>query len=609
MKPSRQARHPVRRRAWPGIALLGFAFVAAAIGRWTGDETRVDGTKAGSGAALAPTGPAPVEPPATTPVPSLPLASLAPDLSFVDRKSAAYAQFRDWVDLAVSGEPGYAFSASDAALMYRLKAADKYCELAVNMVEEQVAEAESVIGGGGRPAVSGDSYLEVGPMIADLSMTLHVCKARVTSSQRTRWSAYAEQAVWNVWHPEQASWGGRSYPWSGWSTSNPGNNYYYSFVEATMYWALASGNSTWMNLLRANKLPALQNYFAALPGGGSLEGTGYGTSHMRLFSLYQTWHDATGTDLGNANSHVTDSIYYWIHATVPTLDRFAPLGDQARNSIPELYDYHRRLMLEARYISNDTVARDRASWWLANISVPRMTNGFNRRYDLLPAGTSGSPPTELLYHAKGTGTLFARSDWSRTAMWLAFSAGAYNESHAHQDQGGFTLFANDWLAVTENIWSHSGIQQGTETHNVVRFEKGGQVIGQCEPSTSSMTVTPGSGGAFSATANLTPAYCGNAAVRSWKRKLDFAQRKLTVRDTFSLGSGTTATFQINVPVKPTVNGRVANAGRLHVRVLEPADAVLRVHDWRQVDRGEFRQGFRIDVSGSDTNYVVELYEN
>src|SRR3546814_1127045 len=98
-----------------------------------------------------------------------------------------------------------------------------------------------------------------------------------------------------------------------------------------MDWALASGNSTWMNLLRNDKLPALQAYFAKLPGGGSLEGTGYGTSHMRLFSLYQTWRDATGVDLGNANSHVTDSIHYWIHATVPTLDYFAPLGDQARD--------------------------------------------------------------------------------------------------------------------------------------------------------------------------------------------------------------------------------------------------------------------------------------
>src|SRR3546814_11710363 len=103
-----------------------------------------------------------------------------------------------------------------------------------------------------------------------------------------------------------------------------------------MYWALASGNSTWMNLLRNDKLPALQAYFAKLPGGGSLEGTGYGTSHMRLFSLYQTCRDATGVDLGNAKSHPTDSIPYWIPATVPTHDSFAPLGHQPRLSLPPL---------------------------------------------------------------------------------------------------------------------------------------------------------------------------------------------------------------------------------------------------------------------------------
>src|SRR3546814_3272503 len=82
---------------------------------------------------------------------------------------------------------------------------------------------------------------------------------------------------------------------------------------------------------------------------------------MRLFSLYQTWRDATGVDLGNANSHAIDSIHYWIHATVPTLDYFPPLGDQARVSVPALYDYHRRLMLEARYITNNTLAREHRS--------------------------------------------------------------------------------------------------------------------------------------------------------------------------------------------------------------------------------------------------------
>jgi len=209
-----------------------------------------------------------------------------------------------------------------------------------------------------------------------------------------------------------------------------------------------------------------------------------------------------------------------VHATVPTLDRFAPIGDQSRNSVPELFDYHRRLVLEARQLTTDEEARSMASWWLDSISVPRMTQGFNSRYDLLPAGTGGTPPSALVYLAEGAGHLFARSDWGKDAMWLSFVAGPYNESHAHQEQGGFTLFARDWLAVTENIWSHSGIQQGTPVHNVVRFERadpdarqcaaprGDVVVHQCETpqSPARLTVPPPSDGRGTGVAGPAPGF-------------------------------------------------------------------------------------------------------
>src|SRR5438874_725915 len=81
-------------------------------------------------------------------------------------------------------------------------------------------------------------------------------------------------AVWNVWNNDQAHWGAVEDHWSGWATSDPGDNYYYSFLEATMYWALASKSSTWQNFLATQKWPPLGSYFAALPGGGSREGTG-----------------------------------------------------------------------------------------------------------------------------------------------------------------------------------------------------------------------------------------------------------------------------------------------------------------------------------------------
>src|SRR5690606_3776399 len=91
--------------------------------------------------------------------------------------------------------------------------------------------------------------------------------------------------------------GGACAPVDRLGTDNPGNNYYYSFLAATMSWALASGNPAMLQDLRERRIPPLLAYFGRLPGGGSSEGTGYGVSHMNLFPLYALWQDATGEDL------------------------------------------------------------------------------------------------------------------------------------------------------------------------------------------------------------------------------------------------------------------------------------------------------------------------
>ena len=603
--------HHARAQHVFSILLLGAlsAFVAA-CGQQTTAIAAVGATgSAGSTAAVARTPLAPIA------------AGIPMDLSGIDRRSQAFARFQRWVDSAVDGQPGYAFSAYDAALLYRIDPKQTYCDLAVKLVEKEVADADAAIAAGRAPEIAGDSYLEVGPRIAALSMTLDTCRAQIDDAQRQRWSAFAEQAVWNVWHHLRAHWGGRPRPWTGWSVDNPGNNYYYSFVEATLYWALASGNNEWMRFLHEQKMPPLQAYFANLPGGGSLEGTGYGAAHMRLFALYRLWRDATGDDIANASPHVDDSIAYWVHATVPTLDRFAPIGDQSRSSVPELYDYHRRLVLEARALSKRPQTQALASWWLHHISVPRMSSGFNTRHDLLPAGEAKAPaPAALFHHAEGTGHLFARSGWDRDAIWLAFVAGPYNESHAHQEQGGFTLFARDWLTVTENIWSHSGIQQGTETHNVLRFERetpiarqchappNDRVVHQCQPTRSRMTVTPGADGALSVEADLSAAYGRSPSVQRWTRRLEFAGGRLRVQDDFALAPDTRAVFQLQLPAEPTIEGQTATAGRLRVRVIAPADARLSALDWRSVDSAEFRSGWRLDIAGGTDTYVVMLEE-
>jgi hypothetical protein len=535
-------------------------------------------------------------------------AAITIDFSYVNQSSAEFLRFKNFVDAAVGGNPGYGFSAADAAYMFKLTGQAQYATLAVQTVEDQVHTAELAIAGGNAPDIAGDQYLEVGSMIEDLALTYDWCATHVSPDQHTRWGAYAEQAVWNVWHHDQAQWGGHPHAWPGWGTDDPANNYHYSFLRATMYWGLASNSTTWKNLLQNEKWPEQTAYTATIPGGGSQEGTAYGLSHGTLFMLYRVWHDSMNVDVGNTNAHVTDSIAWWIHSTVPTLDRVAPIGDQARVSEPVIYDYHRHLMLEARKVSNNATAQANASWWLHSISDQDMESGFNTRHNLLPAGPAGTPPSQLVYHATGTGQLFARTGWDTGAMWLQFAAGPYVQSHAHQDQGSFTLFQGDWLAATENIWTHSGIQQGTDTNNVVRFDHNGSIVPQHEGSTSTMTVTPGTNGAVHAVANLTPAYDGDAAVTSWQRTIDFANHKLTVSDTFALGSGTQATFQVNVPVHPVISGNTATAGSLKIRVISPANATLSALDWStQSDANEtYNSGWRVDVHGGTTGYVVEL---
>ena len=116
-----------------------------------------------------------------------------------------------------------------------------------------------------------------------------------------------------------------------------------------------------------------------------------------------------------------------------------------------------------------------------------------------------------------------------------------------------------------------------------------------------MTVTSGAAGAFAADANLTPAYGAGAPVTSWRRRLEFANRRLTVRDTFQLTTGTSAIYQTQVPTLPTISGMSVTTARMQMRVLAPAGATINA-----VPTGGGH--YRIEVRGSTTGYTVEYTE-
>lgn len=232
-------------------------------------------------------------------------------------------------------------------------------------------------------------------------------------------------------------------------------------------------------------------------------------------------------------------------------------------------------------------------------------SGFNRRTGLLIPSDTAQVPTALTYHARGVGQFFARSAWTTGATWMSITAGPYDESHAHQDQGSFTFYKNTWLAVTSNIWSHSGIQQGVDVHNVLRFARSGAVIGQNE-SVSTMTPTMQADGSVDVHADLTSAYSRHSSdVQSWTRDFHYKGSALRVHDVCRVAFGVSHAFQLNVPVQPVIqaDGSI-KAGNLKIQATHTVTTKL--VDMHAAD-GDFNSGWRVELTNaSGCEYTVDL---
>ncbi|MCA9680223.1 MAG: hypothetical protein H6708_05135 [Kofleriaceae bacterium] len=540
----------------------------------------------------------------------------------LDANAPGVARFRQVVDAQLGGADTYNFQAWFAGLLGQLTGDDRYCTYAVGYIDDFVASEEAAIANGQNPGAAFDSYLEVGPLVGDVMLTYDWCYDATSASQRERWLAYAAQAVWNVWHPSQATWGGRAASWSGWSTDNPSNNYYYSFLRATMLFGLAAHDehpdaAGWLDFFREQKFQdqLVPTFEGDLTGGGSREGTGYGTSMHRLWELYDLWEGSTGEDLARQTTHTRASMLYLMHAIVPTLDRFAPIGDQSRDSSASLFDYHRNYLQELAYLFRDDALAPHARWVIDNSSVPAMEQTYMAPYDFLYGDQAMTPtaPDDLkrVYYGPGTGHTFARSSWDADGTWLNAIAGPYTESHAHHDQGSLMLYKGTWLAYDAGVASNSGIRPEEELHNVVRLVQGGSTIRQREGTTSATTALHRGAGWVHWAGDVTAAYNGNASVDGVVRELVFIEPDtVVVFDRVSTATGTQQVWQLNTPGQPSVSGAratISTGGHtLEVERLLPAGATMAVSDWS--GDGDVHGGYRLDdtVAGGDQRFLHVL---
>jgi hypothetical protein len=539
----------------------------------------------------------------------------------LNSRTPAATRFKSIVDSWLGGNNIWGFAAWNGALMSQLTGNTAYCTKAVATVEAQVVAAEAKIAANQAPAVAGDSYLEIGELIGDLALVYDWCFAQTAPAQRTRWLRYANQAVWNVWHHTQAKWGSATIPWTGWATEDPYNNYYYSFLRATMLLGLASKGEdaqadTWLAQFRDTKIlgQLVPAFNAQLVGGGSREGTGYGVAMRRLFELYDLWQSTTTENLAARTGHTRQSLLAMLHQLVPTRDRVAPTGDLSRDSTAAFFDYHRNYIQELiQQFPTDPLAQ-RAKSQLSASSVPTMGSAFMIAYDFLydNAMVTARPIDGLntTYYATGIGQLYTRSGWDTHATWVNLLAGPYTQSHAHQDQGSLMIYKDGWLAYDAVIESHSGLTQETTSHGLVRITSGGQPVRQIANTQSRLTALHQGTGYVHAAADLTPAYNGNSAVQKVQREMVYIlPDTVVVFDRVQSAGGTTQTWQLVSPAAASISGAtatIAAAGHT-LKVQKMSGGTMSVTSMTSVN-SDYSAGFRLDetMPGGDNRYLHVL---
>ncbi len=541
-------------------------------------------------------------------------------LAKLNAKEPAAVRFQEMVDSELGGREHYAFEQWNAALLGAITGDAKYCTHAIKETDAWVSEEEQRIAQGQNAGVARDSYLEVGNIIGSLAMVYDWCYAALTPEQRTRWGAYANQAVWNVWNHEQARWGSGSHPWSGWSVENPYNNYHYSFLRATMLLGLATFKESpdgprWVDLFRKDKLAKLfEAYNENLEGGGSREGTGYGLSQRSLFEIYDFWEASTKERVWDLTPSTRLSVAHFIHSTVPTLDRVAPIGDHARDSTASFFDYHREqvLVLQKLLGPGDQLG-DVAQTFLEGVSVKEMEQFFEYVWDFLYADPNHAKlPLEKLpttYYGPGTGYTFLRSSWAKDATWGALIAGPYTESHAHRDQGSLLIYKNTWLAYDQNVSSTSGIEQDEQLHNLVRLVQGGQPLRMRAEKNPGRTVALSSDDSVVYWSGKLDALYDRPNVTRVEREVVFVKplETFVVFDRIAATGIDGSVWQLNSKPMPQQSGgkwTITDAGTtLEVFPLLPAGATATVVPWS----GGYNGGSRLDIaSTSNTRYLTVL---
>lgn len=499
---------------------------------------------------------------------------------------------------------GYGYHPSDSAKDFYFTKYEISRQAAIigwtKFLDAELAKIEA----GQSPEIDDDSNLEIGKFIRNGVQTLAWCNPPQELIDRS--VPYLAQAMFNLHNPKLAKWGSVARTWSGWSLSNPWNNYHYSFISATIWWALYTQDTVWMAKAR-DMLAKLNESRANAIGGGAMEGTGYGRANAGSYGVARLWEEFTGERHLHLERYAAEDIDYLCNAVWPTgTNMFAP-GDHSNGSPHVLAEGDRDWVYAAANLTRDPVAKAKAAWLLTRMKVTVNANAGYLRYNKsIPITEAPIAQTALTHRAETVGHYFWRSDWSEDADVLMITAGPNIESHDAHDQGSIWLFSGRQLILgSQNMWTHSGIRQDTQYQNTVVFEHAGEFLKQVRSAAG--RVIPQWVDDNNLVVDMGPCIPSiiKAAGTSWVREYRISGKVITVVDKLTFPSQVKAYRALNTPILPQIIGGNTVLGPVTISGSAP------VIDWKTQtlpqsnDYHKAGYGMRIPlVPGINTHTIV-----
>jgi hypothetical protein len=284
---------------------------------------------------------------------------------------------------------------------------------------------------------------------------------------RTR--VLARLGEWLDWYSEH-----------GYLRDRPLANYYWGYLTALSFAGLATSGEApagdrWLerarNELAEQAMPAIRDQ---LEGGGWPEGWQYGEyTALEVALVARGFRTGAQIDIASKLPWLGQIVPHHVHATLPDGQSVYDGGTwgehPAKPSALALTGV--AIALEG---TDDRRAAE-ARWMIENAVPPlRREQAWAALLAERPSAARTEPkkPTPASLHGRGMGLTFARSDWSKSAVWMSFQAGPWlAEDHQDKDQGHFELWrGSDALLVD------AGDSEGAATinHNTILVDDGGK---------------------------------------------------------------------------------------------------------------------------------------